>query len=57
MPRVPATTTWTEVQTRRAQGIVQYPSAANDWELIVLISDYMVGGAAAYIVEVDVEVD
>lgn len=56
VPRVSATTTWTEVQTRRAQGIVQYPSAANDWELIVLISDYGVGGAAQYIVDVDVVV-
>lgn len=54
VPRAPATATWTEVQTRRAQGIVQQPSAANDWELIVLISDYMVGGAADYIVDIDV---
>lgn len=57
VPRVPSTTTWTEVQTRRAQGIVQYPSADNDWELIVLISDYGVGGAAAYVVDIDVVVD
>ena len=56
VPRVPSTVSWTEVQTRRAQGIIQYPSAANDWELIVLISDYMVGGAAQYIVDVDVVV-
>ncbi|MBL9020249.1 MAG: hypothetical protein JNL83_39050 [Myxococcales bacterium] len=56
VPRVPSTVTWTEVQTRRAQGITQYPSAANDWELIVLISDYGVGGAAPYIVDVDATV-
>ena len=54
---MPSTTTLTEVQTRRAQGIVQAPSAANDYELIVLISDYMVGGSAAYIVDVDVVVN
>ena len=42
MPRVPSTTTLTEVQVRRAQGIVQMPSAANDYELIVLITPYVV---------------
>lgn len=57
VPRVPSTATWTEVQTRRAQGIVQTPTAANDYELIVLISDYMVGGSADYIVDVDVVVN
>jgi len=57
VPRAPSTATWTEVQTRRTQGIIQAPSAANDYELIVLISDYMVGGAADYIVDVDVIVD
>jgi hypothetical protein len=54
VPRAPATATWTEVQTRRAQGIVQQPSAANDYELIVLISDKGVTGAAEYIVDIDV---
>jgi hypothetical protein len=54
VPRAPATATWTEVQTRRAQGIVQQPTAANDYELIVLISDKGVGGAADYIVDIDV---
>jgi hypothetical protein len=57
VPRVPSTATWTEVQVRRMQGIVQQPSAASDWELIVLISDYMVGGSADYIVDVDVMVN
>lgn len=57
VPRAPSTATWTEVQTRRAQGIIQAPTAANDYELIVLISDYGVGGAADYIVDVDVTVD
>jgi len=57
VPRAPSTTSWTEVQTRRAQGIVQYPSAANDYELIVLISDQGVGGAAQYVVDVDVKVN
>jgi len=57
VPRAPSTVTWTEVQVRRAQGIVQAPTAANDYELIVLISDYMVGGAADYIVDVDVTVN
>lgn len=54
VPRVPSTATWTGVQVRRDQGIVQAPSAANDYELIVLISDYGVGGAAPYIVDIDV---
>lgn len=57
VPRVPSTTTLTEVQVRRAQGVVQMPSAANDYELIVLITDYMVGGAADYIVDVDVTIN
>lgn len=57
VPRVPSTATWNGVQVRRDQGIVQQPSAANDWELIVLISDYMVGGSADYIVEIDVTLD
>jgi len=57
VPQVPSTTTWKEVQVRRAQGIIQYPMASNGWELIVLISDYMVGGAAPYIVEVDSKVN
>jgi hypothetical protein len=57
VPTVPSTATWTEVQTRRAQGIVQQPSAENDWELVVLISDYMVGGSADYIVDIDVTID
>src|SRR5262249_4611100 len=55
VPRVPSTTTWTEVLVRRPQGIVQYPAAENDWTLIVLISDYMVTGATDYIVDVDVK--
>jgi hypothetical protein len=57
VPRVPSTTTLTEVLVRRAQGIVQMPSAANDYELIVLITDYMVGGATDYIVDVDVTIN
>jgi hypothetical protein len=57
VPRAPSTATVTEVQVRRAQGVVQPPTAANDYELIVLISDYMVGGAADYVVDVDVTVD
>ena len=57
LPSVASTTTVTEVQVRRAQGIVQMPSPANDYELIVLITDYMVGGAADYIVDIDVTVN
>jgi hypothetical protein len=57
VPRAPSTTTLTEVQVRRSQGIVQMPSADNDYELIVLITDYMVGGATDYIVDVDVTVN
>ena len=54
VPRVPETATWTDVQTRREQGIVQQPTADNDYTLIVLISDEGVSGAADYIVDVDV---
>ena len=57
VPQAPSTTTWKEVQVRRPQGIIQYPSASNQWELIVLISDYTIGGAAQYIVEVDTKVN
>lgn len=56
VPRAPSTVRIMEVQTRRAQGVVQMPSAANDWELIVLVSDVGVGGAAPYILEIDVVV-
>lgn len=54
VPRVPSTTTINEVQVRRAQDLIQAPAAANDYELIVRITDFGQGGGANYIVEVDV---
>lgn len=54
VPRVPSTTTIREVQVRRAQDLIQAPAAANDYELIVRITDFGQGGGAVYIVEVDV---
>jgi hypothetical protein len=57
VPRAPSTVTWTDVQTRREQGIVQYPAADNDWELIVDITDVGQSGAADYIVDIDAVVN
>lgn len=57
VPRVPSTTTITEVQVRRSQRIVQAPAAANDYTLIAEITDQGVGNGAQYIVELDVKVD
>jgi hypothetical protein len=55
IPQVPSTATLTEVDVRRTQSIIQAPSAANDWELIATVSDYMVGGAhASFVLEIDV---
>ncbi len=54
VPRVPSTTTINEVKVRRPQNLVQAPSAANDYELIVEITDFGQGGGDSYIVEIDV---
>jgi hypothetical protein len=56
IPRVPSTVTWVEVQSRRPQAIVQEPEEANDWELIMLVTDMMVGGSADYIIDIDVTI-
>jgi hypothetical protein len=57
VPSVPSTTTLTEVQVRRPQQILQEPTAANDYTLIVEITDVGEIGGAPYIVEVDVAVN
>jgi len=55
VPQVPSTTTLTPVDVRRTQSIIQAPSAANGWELVVTVSDYMVGGAHPdFVLDVDV---
>ena len=54
VPRVPSKTTLNEVKVRRPQSIVQAPSATNDYELIVEITDFGQGGGDSYIVEIDV---
>jgi hypothetical protein len=55
VPQVPSTATITEVDVRRAQSIIQAPSAANDWELIATVTDYMVSGAYEdFVIELDV---
>lgn len=56
VPTVPSTVTLTEVDVRRAQSVIQAPSAANGWELIVTVSDYMVGGAhPGFVLDIDVK--
>jgi hypothetical protein len=55
VPQVPSTATLTAVDVRRAQSIIQAPSAANNWELIATVTDYMVGGAYEdFVIELDV---
>ena len=56
VPNVPSTVTLNPVDVRRVQSVIQAPSAANDWELIVTVSDYMVSGAhPGFVLEIDVK--
>jgi hypothetical protein len=48
LPHIPQRITLTKVQARKDISILQYPSAANDYTLIVRFDDGLPGGAAWY---------
>jgi hypothetical protein len=53
LPHIPQRVTLTKVQARKDISILQYPSAANDYTLIVRFDDGLPGGADWYEARVD----
>ena len=54
IPRAPSTTKLTITQVRRMPSVLQMPSDANDYTLIVEITDVGFGGSSWDIIDIDV---
>lgn len=54
IPHAPSTTTLTITQVRRAPSVLQMPSAANDWTLVVELTDVGASGSSWDILDIDV---
>ncbi|NVB84815.1 MAG: hypothetical protein HOV81_40975 [Kofleriaceae bacterium] len=56
IPRAPSTTTLTAVMSRKPPTVIQEPAEANDYTLVVELSDLGFGGSATNIVDLAVNV-